>query len=202
MPGLAIGSGYDPLLSEFCQKIGWKPDMNIKNKFVFCKSSIIITAIVGDITQQPDCDVIVNAANPQLCNGSGVCGAIHRAAGPALEVSAVRLGPINVGDAVITPGYNLPNQQWVIHVVGPRYAIDSDPPKLLAQALRNALELADARKFTRIAIPAISTGVYGYPIEQAGQILVSTARAMAVLLNHVKEIRFVLFSDRALDYFR
>jgi O-acetyl-ADP-ribose deacetylase (regulator of RNase III) len=159
-----------------------------------------VTAIVGDIVRQPDCEAIVNAANPRLLAGGGVCGAIHRAAGPELEACAVRLGPIAVGDAVITPGFRLPNR-WVIHAVGPRYAIDPDPPALLARALENCLHLADEREVTRIALPAISTGIYGYPIEEAGPLLMGTARRLAGALVHVEEIRFVLFSPDALPWF-
>lgn len=160
-----------------------------------------VTAVVGDIVRQPDCEAIVNAANPQLLVGGGVCGAIHRAAGPQLEACAEELGPIDVGEAVITPGFDLPNR-WVIHVVGPRYFADPDPPGLLAKAARNALALAEVHEVTRIALPAISTGIYGYPLAEAGPILVGTARVVAPKLRHVKEIRFVLFSADALAFFR
>jgi O-acetyl-ADP-ribose deacetylase (regulator of RNase III) len=159
-----------------------------------------VTAVVGDIVLQDDCDAIVNAANPQLLAGGGVCGAIHRAAGPELESCAVKLGPIAVGDAVITPGFRLPNR-WVIHVVGPRYFTDPDPPALLAKAVASVLSLAEAHQISRIALPAISTGIYGYPIEEAGPILAGTARSIAPTLHHVEEIRFVLVSPTALRWF-
>jgi O-acetyl-ADP-ribose deacetylase (regulator of RNase III) len=161
----------------------------------------VVTAVVGDITQQPDCDAIVNAANPQLRRGGGVCGAIHRAAGAELEINAIKLGPIQVGEAVITHAYDLPNQ-WVVHVVGPRYAIDSEPAELLVKTMRNVLDLADAKRVRRVAVPAISTGSYGYPIAEAGPLLVDTARAMAASLKHVREIRFVLCSADAIGFFR
>ena len=160
-----------------------------------------ITTVIGDITQQPDCDAIVNAANPLLRKGGGVCGAIHRAAGQELEADAIRLGPIEVGEAVITSGYKLPNK-WVIHVVGPRYTIDSNPAELLAKALRNVLELADKREISRIAIPAISTGIYGYPMAEAGPILLNAAQTKTTSLKFVREIRFVLTSPEALALFR
>jgi O-acetyl-ADP-ribose deacetylase (regulator of RNase III) len=150
-----------------------------------------VTAVVGDIVQQSDCDAIVNAANPQLMAGGGVCGAIHRAAGPELEACATKLGPIAVGDAVITPGFRLPNR-WVIHAVGPRYFADADPPALLARTVTNVLRLADEHGVLRVALPAISTGIYGYPIEEAGPILAGTARELAPGLRHVEEIRFVI----------
>jgi len=159
-----------------------------------------VTAVLGDITRQPDCQAIVNAANTQLRKGGGVCGAIHRAAGSQLEVDALRLAPVAVGEARITSGHHLPNR-WVIHAVGPRYAIDPDPAALLATALRNALVVADSHQVTRIAIPAISTGVYGYPMAEAASVLIATAHAMAPQLRHVVEIRFVLFSADALTVF-
>ena len=160
-----------------------------------------ITTVIGDITQQPDCDVIVNAANQLLRKGGGVCGAIHSAAGPELEANAIRLGPIEIGEAVITFGYELPNK-WVIHVVGPRYAIDRNPAELLATAQRNVLELADARQISRIAIPAISTGIYGYPIAEAGSILLNAAQTKTTSLKFARGIRFVLASPEALALFR
>lgn len=163
-------------------------------------NSARVTAVVGDIVLQADCDAIVNAANPQLLAGGGVCGAIHHAAGPELEACAVKLRPIAVGDAVITPGFRLPNR-WVIHVVGPRYFTDPDPPGLLAMAVGNVLALAEAHGISRIALPAISTGIYGYPIEEAGPILAGTARSIAPSLRCVEEIRFVLVSPSALRWF-
>jgi O-acetyl-ADP-ribose deacetylase (regulator of RNase III) len=159
-----------------------------------------VTAVIGDIVRQPDCDAIVNAANPQLLAGGGVCGAIHRAAGPQLEEFAVKLGPIGVGEAVITPGFRLPSR-WVIHVVGPRYFADPDPPALLATAITNVLALAEKHAAARVALPAISTGIYGYPIEDAGPLMVNTARAIAPTLAMVEEIRFVLFDAAALRWF-
>ncbi len=159
-----------------------------------------ITAVLGDITKQIDCDAIVNAANTGLRNGGGVCGAIYRAAGPDLETYTNKLEPIHVGEAVITPGFRLPNA-WVIHVAGPRYGVDGDSAGLLAKAMRSVLELADATKVVRLAVPAISTGIYGYPIEKAEPILMETAKTMAATLQHVREIRFVLFSKDAMRHF-
>lgn len=159
-----------------------------------------ITAVVGDLVAQPDCEAIVNAANAQLWAGGGVCGAIHRAAGPELEAAAVPLGPIAPGEAVVTPGFKLPNR-WVIHAVGPRYGIDPDPPGLLARAVKNAVALADARQARRIALPAISTGIYGYPLAEAARVMVAAAREIAPTLRHVEEIRFVLLSAAAQSHF-
>jgi len=156
---------------------------------------------LGDITQQNDCDAIVNAANTGLRKGGGVCGAICRAAGPDLETHTDRLEPIQVGEAIITPGFRLPNA-WVIHVAGPRYGVDADPEFRLAKAMRNVLELADATKVVRLAVPAISTGIYGYPIDQAGPILIDAAKTMIARLRYVREIRFVLISSDALSHFQ
>lgn len=159
-----------------------------------------MTAVVGDIVRQPDCDAIVNAANPQLLAGGGVCGAIHHAAGPRLEDAAVRLGPIRPGEAVITPGFDLPNR-WVIHAVGPRYHADPDPPALLTKAIKSVLALAEEHGAKRVALPAISTGIYGYPLEEAGPLMVNTAKTIAPTLAKVEEIRFVLFDAAALRWF-
>lgn len=159
-----------------------------------------VTAVVGDIVRQPDCDAIVNAANPQLLAGGGVCGAIHRAAGPRLEGAAALLGPIRPGEAVITPGFDLPNR-WLIHAVGPRYFADADPPALLAKVVKSVLTLAEEHGARRVALPAISTGIYGYPIEEAGPLMVKTAKAIAPTLAKVEEIRFVLFDSAALRWF-
>ena len=160
-----------------------------------------ITTVVGDITRQSDSGAIVNAANTRLKRGGGVCGAIYRAAGPELELYTNQLEPIQVSEAVITPGFQLPNA-WVIHVAGPRYGVDDDPGGLLAKSMRNVLELADAKGVVRIALPAISTGSFGYPMDQAGPILIRAARSMATSLKHVREIRFVLFSSDALEFFQ
>jgi O-acetyl-ADP-ribose deacetylase (regulator of RNase III) len=159
-----------------------------------------VTAIVGDIVRQPDCDAIVNAANPQLLAGGGVCGAIHHAAGPRLADAAVGLGPIRPGEAVITPGFDLPNR-WVIHAVGPRYFADPDPPALLAKAIKSVLALAEEHGATRVALPALSTGIYGYPVEEAGPLMMKTAKTIAPTLAKVEEIRFVLFDAAALRWF-
>jgi len=151
-----------------------------------------ITCIVGDLTKQPDCDAIANSANPSMRLGSGVCGAIHRAAGRDLEKCGMILGPLDLGQAVITSGFNLPNR-FVIHLCAPKYHLDPDPPAYLALAISNALKLAEENGVKRIALPAIATGIYGYPIEEAVKIFVKTARQF---LNSevLEEIRFVFFT--------
>jgi len=123
-----------------------------------------------------------------------VAGAIHRAAGPGLEEECRPLAPIKPGQAVITGGHNLPNK-YVIHCLGPRYGIDKPEDKLLADCYRNALKLADEHQIDSIAFPAISTGIFGYPVEEAAEVALKTVKEVIPTLKHVKHIRFVLHSD-------
>ncbi|MFZ4538967.1 macro domain-containing protein [Propionivibrio sp.] len=153
-----------------------------------------ITVVRGDITEQPDCEAVVNSANHRLLAGAGVCGAIYRAAGPKLEPCSVQLAPLALGSAVVTPGFNLPNR-LIIHTLGPKYLIDPDPSGNLASAMRNTLLLADENKVTRVAVPAISMGIFAYPPMEAIPILVRTAHEMVKQLQYVKEIRFVVLDD-------
>jgi O-acetyl-ADP-ribose deacetylase (regulator of RNase III) len=161
---------------------------------------ITIEIVQGDITKQPDIDAIVNAANAYLTAGGGVSGAIHRAAGPELEKECRKYAPIKVGQAVITKGYNLPNK-YVIHCLGPRYGIDKPEDKLLADCYMNALKLAEENKISSIAFPAISTGIFGYPIEEATKVVFETIKSVLPKLDYVKKIRFVLFSKKDYDVY-
>lgn len=162
---------------------------------------VVIECIQGDIADQPDMEAIVNAANAELRIGGGVAGAIHRAAGPGLEEEAVPLGPIEPGDAVITSGQNLPND-YVIHVLGPVYGRDEPAEDLLTQCYEEALTLADENGIESIALPAISTGAFGYPMEEAAEIAVDTVLNQVPDLSSVKRIRFVLFDEDALRVYR
>lgn len=159
-----------------------------------------ISVVIGNIVEQLDCDGIVNSANERLRAGSGVCGAIYRAAGPELEPYSQKLGPIGVGCAIATPGFLLPNRV-IIHTRGPRYLFDSDPPNQLINALESALVVADNEKVVKLAVPAISMGVYAYPPVEAVPILVKTACHMSSQLVHVSEIRFVVISKELLCLF-
>ncbi|RUO77993.1 macro domain-containing protein [Idiomarina seosinensis] len=155
--------------------------------------------IQGDISQQNNIDAVVNAANAELQTGGGVAGAIHRAAGPELTEATRPLAPIEPGQAVITEAFNLPND-YVIHCLGPVYGKDEPSDELLADCYRNALELTEKYKIKSIAFPAISTGAFGFPFEQATKIALDTLAGHVSTLSHLKTIRFVLFSDK--DYQR
>lgn len=160
----------------------------------------IITAVLGNLVCQPDCDAIVNSANPNLRAGSGVCGAIYRAAGPELEPCSMEMAPLSLAQAVVTPGFRLPNR-LIIHCRGPRYLFDPEPAANLALCLENTLHLADRERVTRIAVPAISMGVYAYPQEEAVPVLVNTALRLAPNFQHLGEVRFVVVSEALLALF-
>jgi O-acetyl-ADP-ribose deacetylase len=154
----------------------------------------------GDLTTA-HVDAIVNAANERMLGGGGVDGAIHRAAGPAL-LAACEAAPLvsagvrcPTGEARITLGFQLP-AAWVIHTVGPVYRRHPDPPAALAAAHRSCLTLARQRGLQTVAFPAISCGVYGYPLAEAAKIAVATVAAQG---NGLQEIRFVLFSDATMS---
>lgn len=161
-------------------------------------SGVRIICRQGDIVNQKDCDAVVNAANAQLQTGGGVAGAIHRAAGPELAKEARPLAHIQPGEAVITKGYNLPNK-YVIHCLGPVFGKDKPEDKLLSNCYSNALKLAEENNIESIAFPAISTGVFGYPIEEAASVAFETILKMASGLKKVKKIVFVLHSIQDLQ---
>jgi O-acetyl-ADP-ribose deacetylase (regulator of RNase III) len=153
---------------------------------------VTIECVQGNIANQPDMEAIVNAANAELRSGGGVAGAIHRAAGPGLEAECRPLAPIRPGQAVITGAHNLPNRH-VIHCLGPVYGRDQPSEALLASCYRNALHLAEQNAIASIAFPAISTGIFGYPIDQAARVALKTIIDEAPRLSAVKHIRMVLF---------
>jgi O-acetyl-ADP-ribose deacetylase (regulator of RNase III) len=159
--------------------------------------TVTVECVRGDITAQDDVDAVVNAANARLGPGGGVAGAIHRVAGPGLAEEAVPLGPISPGEAVITGGHGLPNR-FVIHALGPVYGQDRPEAEVLSRCYRNALALAEENGAASVAFPAISTGVFGYPVEEAAEVALRTVREEAEGLQTVRLIRFVLFGEEDL----
>ncbi|GHB17019.1 macro domain-containing protein [Streptomyces viridiviolaceus] len=173
-----------------------------------------ITLVKGDITRE-SADAIVNAANSSLLGGGGVDGAIHRRGGPAIldECRRLRAGlphsrlrssggtPVGkglpTGQAVATTAGDL-DARWVIHTVGPVWSATEDRSGLLASCYRESLRVADDLGARTIAFPAISTGVYGWPIDDGARIAVETVRSAG---TSMEEVRFVLFDDRAYEAF-
>ncbi len=153
--------------------------------------AVELEIVVGDITRQTT-DAIVNAANSSLRGGGGVDGAIHRAAGPELVEHCRSLGGCEVGDAKVTPGFRLP-ARWVIHTVGPVWrGGDQGEPEALASCYRACLARADEVGARRVAFPAISTGVYGYPVGSAARVAVDSVRRA---ITDVTAVVFVCFDD-------
>jgi O-acetyl-ADP-ribose deacetylase (regulator of RNase III) len=160
-----------------------------------------MSIIAGDITTL-EVDAIVNAANESLLGGGGVDGAIHRAAGPDLLAYCRTLGGCPTGEAKMTPGFRLP-ARWVIHTPGPIWQGGSQQEeKLLANCYRNSLALAEAQGVRTIAFPAISTGIFGFPLERAAEIAITETRRF--LEGHAlpEEVIFVCFSARAAQVYR
>jgi O-acetyl-ADP-ribose deacetylase (regulator of RNase III) len=149
----------------------------------------------GDIVGQ-DVDAIVNAANSSLLGGGGVDGAIHRAAGPELLAECRTIGGCPTGEARITKGYRL-KAKHVIHTVGPVYHAQPRDAELLAGAHRNSLRLASQHGIRTIAVPAISTGVYGYPLDEAAPIALRTVREYLQDHPEIEMVRFVLWGGEA-----
>ncbi len=155
---------------------------------------LTIECVQGDIAGQKDFLAVVNAANAQLMPGSGVAGALHRAAGPGLARECRSLAPIKPGEAVISSGHNLPNK-FVIHCLGPVYGRDLPSDELLASCYCRALDLAEENGIDSVAFPAISTGIFGYPMKEAAIVAFNAVIKIAKRLHKVKRVRFVLFKE-------
>ena len=160
-----------------------------------------IEVVQGDITQQ-DIEAIGNAANSALAGGGGVDGAIHRAGGPTLmsELRAKYKG-CPTGSAVITGGGNL-KAKYVIHAVGPRYSGSPKDPELLSGAYQKSLELCTQNKISSIAFSSISTGIYGYPVEEASRIALKTVASYLKDHPEIKLVRFVLFDSNTFNIYK
>jgi len=155
---------------------------------------VTVQVVRGNIAAQPDLDAIVNAANAQLRAGGGVAGAIHRAAGPGMEAECRPLAPIRPGEAVITGGHRLPNR-FVVHTLGPIHGRDRPEAELLANCYVNSLRAADGAGARSIGFPAISTGVFGYPVGEAAEVAFGAIRRTLPSLNNVRTVRMVLFGE-------
>jgi O-acetyl-ADP-ribose deacetylase len=171
--------------------------------FVTAERTLVITG-PGDITRET-CDAIVNAANSSLMGGGGVDGAIHRAGGPAIlaacKAIVERQGRLPAGQAVATPGGHLA-AKYVIHTVGPVWSGGNrNEPEILASCHAESIRVADNLQLRSIAFPAISTGIYGYPVELAAQVAINGAAQALVQAVHVREVKFVLFDHGALQHF-
>lgn len=165
--------------------------------------AVQITLVQGDITEQ-HVDAVVNAANSSLLGGGGVDGAIHRRGGPAILAECRQLRAsrypdgLPTGHAVATTAGDLP-ARWVIHTVGPVYTEAEDRSELLASCYREALRVSDELGAQTVAFPAVSAGVYGWPLDDAARIALTTVQNTS---TRVREARFVLFSAPVLDAFR
>jgi O-acetyl-ADP-ribose deacetylase (regulator of RNase III) len=164
-----------------------------------------LRAVRGDITQV-DVDVVVNAANPGLLGGGGVDGAIHAAGGPAIlaECRALKVqlpgGRLARGRALATTAGRLP-ARWVVHTAGPIWSAGEDRSAALRSCYAESLRVADGLGARSVAFPAISAGIYGWPIDDAARQAVTGVRSVAEELQHVQEVRFVLYDERALAAF-
>jgi len=160
-----------------------------------------LSARIVDITTL-GVDAIVNAANEQLAVGGGVCGAIHRAAGPELARACAALAPCLTGEARLTPGFRLP-AKYILHAVGPVWhGGTAGEPELLAGAYRAALRLANAHGLGSVAFPAISTGIYGYPLQPATEVAVHTVQSELSAGSTVQQVIFACFGPDVLAAYR
>jgi Predicted phosphatase homologous to the C-terminal domain of histone macroH2A1 len=158
----------------------------------------IIEFVEGDITEM-DTDAIVNAANATLQLGAGVAGAIRRKGGPKIQEECDKIGGMFVGGAVITTGGNL-KARYVIHAVGPRMGEGNEDEKL-KNATLNSLKVAEENKLKSVAFPAISTGIFGFPLDRCAQIMLSTTIEYLKGKTDIKQVVFCLFGRESLEIF-
>lgn len=174
-------------------------DINGSETVIYQKGKSQVIAVRGSVVDMY-VDVIVNAANSSLLGGGGVDGAIHRAAGPGLLDECRALHGCKCGEAKITGAYNIKKANHIIHTVGPIYSGKEQDAKLLSACYSNSLELALSKECSSIAFPGISTGVYGYPIEEAAQVSLHTVRDWIDAHPDVTmDVYFCCFRDRELD---
>ncbi len=159
-----------------------------------------LEAVLADITTLR-VDAIVNAANPTLLGGGGVDGAIHRAAGPRLLDACRRLGGCRTGEAKITPGFDLP-ARYIIHTVGPVYYSDSNREESLAACYRNSIDLAVKNGIRSLAFPAISTGVYGYPVRDAAEIAVREVQFSLLTHPDLERVVFCCIDEPVFEVYK
>ncbi len=134
-----------------------------------------VEVVIGNIVKQPDMEAVVNSANANLRMGSGVAGAIHTAAGPRLEDYCRPFAPLELGSALITPGFQLPNR-WIIHVRAAHYINNTEPERYLAFTISSMINTALDNNVTKVAMPAIGTGVFKFPVDIAARITAQTLR--------------------------
>ena len=158
----------------------------------------VLELMQGDITEQ-ETDAIVNAANSQLILGGGVAGAIRRKGGPAVQEDCNRKGPIGVGHAVLTTGGNL-KAKYVIHAVGPRMG-EGEEDRKLQEATLNSLKVADAHQLTSLSFCAISTGIFGYPIDRCARIMLKNTLEYLHGDTGLEKVVFCLYNQNAINIF-
>jgi O-acetyl-ADP-ribose deacetylase len=160
-------------------------------KYIF--NGIELELVMGDITSQ-DTEAVVNAANTQLATGGGVAGAMHRAAGPGLWEECSRLGGCATGDVKISGGHNLPNK-YVIHTVGPVYSGSLNDAVLLGSCYKRSLEVAEKNSIRTISFPALSTGIFGYPVREAAEVALKTIIDYFEKTSKISLVRMVLYDE-------
>ncbi|MEC5293315.1 macro domain-containing protein [Aurantimonas sp. C2-6-R+9] len=161
-------------------------------------ASVTTQCVRSSISDQPDIDAVVNAANAELISGGGVAGALHAAAGPELAVAAAPLAPLTPGQAVMTAAFRLPNKN-VSHCLGPVYGRDEPAEALLADCYFQAIWMVEANALRSIGFPLISTGAFGYPLAEGIDVSLRAAIREAVYLKHLRLIRFITVDALVLE---